>query len=97
SLRAELMRKITTLDRIVDTRTHERVARALLRDHRIIPVRAMARTDEHLVVRLRKIIWIGDDAYLELELENPSREPYRVEAVEVHLEGEDRAGAFVLD
>jgi hypothetical protein len=93
SLRAE----VAEIKRAIATKMRERLddmigRRILARDEQI-KLDAHDRSDDHVIVHVERVRFLGEDAWLVFEIENRSGAPYRLAKVEVKApNGKEHAG-----
>ena len=71
------------LDREVLRETEGNIIERLLRRHAILDLGRIARNDHHVIVRVQRGVWVGDELYLYFEIQNRDREPYQLARVQV--------------
>lgn len=90
----EVRRRLTPLQRALIQKERELeqnsiskarilVADGMRRRFRTTYPRAISRSDHQVIVRVRRLTWLGDDCYLDVEIQNRSIWPYRLADVEV--------------
>jgi len=97
SLRAQLAATKRATDARVRDRADALVARRVLTRLEVQRLTAHERNDDGVVVHGDRVVLLGEDAYLLVQLENRSGAPYRLAKVSVvDPAGTDRAGPAVL-
>jgi hypothetical protein len=93
--RADLVRARKTYRRDLARYSARRVrlgaAAAMREHHRSAEVRALARKGVYLIMRVREIVWLGDDAYLRLSIQNRGSSIYRIDRFEARVAGRSRS------
>src|SRR5690606_19443902 len=92
----ELERQRRELDLRAMREARMSVARGILRRLTSVPVRALARTHDYMVLRVRRIVWLGGDAYFDFELPNRGRTSYEIGTIEIMMSGENQAADVAL-
>lgn len=93
---AELAQKMRELAQLIDHKAQLRVARGLLQHHARERVHLVGRTDDHVVVRVKELIWVGHDVYIRFEIQNRGGRPYRLYSAVTLIDGIDRTGTVVF-
>jgi hypothetical protein len=93
SMRAEIADIKRALATKIRDRADNMIARRLLTRDEHIRLDAHDRNDDHVIVHVEKVRFLGEDAWLTFEIENRSRSPYRLAKVHVRPpSGKDHAG-----
>jgi len=93
TLRAQLTKTRAELDAQVRNVADVAVATRILARLEVHPLKAIERNDDNVIVRVQRVVFLGEDAYLVFEIQNRSGAPYRVAKVQVlSPTGKDHAG-----
>jgi hypothetical protein len=93
SMRAEIAEIKRALTTKIRDRADNMIARRLLTRDEQIPLDAHDRNDDHVIVHVEKVRFLGEDAWLVFEIENRSGSAYRLAKVRVQAPGgKDHAG-----
>jgi hypothetical protein len=84
--RAELARREARLQALIQEAALEHIAEGLRTHHRSVSVASGARL-QHVAMRIRRVVWIGANAYIWFAIENRRRTPYLLDAVELSAAG----------
>jgi hypothetical protein len=102
ALERELERKEDRLQRdhkrlqaLVRAQAAHRIADGLRQRHRVLHVERGAR-NEHAILRMHRIVWIGPDAYFVFSVTNDRKSFYRVAGAQLQVDGESVAEAISL-
>ncbi len=91
--KAYFERRQRGLDREVMRRTEAIIAERLLGRHKQVRIGRRERNDDNVIVHVERGVWVGDELYLFVEIQNRSGRPYRLAKVAVTGgDGRDRAG-----
>lgn len=90
--RAELTQQKTSHDQIVEDTAVQRVADGIRTHHRILGVTGQARK-AFVVLRVVRVVWLGPDAYVVFSIQNRRTSPYRLGAVALQVDAQERTGA----
>lgn len=95
-LRKGLDEEARRLEQTIDHRVQRAMLEAALARAEVVALRGHARSDRHVVVHVERVLWLGEEAYIFFELENRSREPYRLASAVVRQAGALVSGAARL-
>lgn len=93
ALRAELASAKADLDKRIRASVDEVVAKRALARLETHGLKAVERNGDNVIVRVPRVVYLGDDALLYVDIENRDRSPYRLAKVQVMTNGKDYAGA----
>jgi hypothetical protein len=93
ALRAELAKAQADLDKRIRASVDEVVAKRALARLETHGLKAVERNADNVIVRVPRVVYLGDDALLYFDVENRDRSPYRLSKVQVMTNGKDFAGA----
>lgn len=93
---AALERERRELAQLIDRKAQLRVARGLLQHHGRARIHLVGRTDDHVVIRVKELIWVGSDAYIRFEIQNRGGRVYRLYSAVVLVDGIDRTGTVAF-
>ena len=93
-LRKRLKAKLRKLDDLIDKESTGKTTHNLRRRFVIRAVQATARTSDHVIGRIRQIIWIGNDAHFFVQVQNRSNAPHRIKGVELIAGKRNRVGTI---
>lgn len=79
--RDELARRRDDLDQAILHRARRLVARALRTRYQTRPLSVIRRNDAHVIVRVTEVVWVGDDAFVRLSIQNRGTRPFRIDRV----------------
>jgi len=91
-LEAELTRLRQNLDDHIRDRADGLIADRLLKRNDTIALAAHERNDDHVIVHVTRGALVGDDGYLVFEIENRSRNTYRLASVRVQAGDREVSG-----
>ncbi len=81
ALEAAQKKRLAALPDQIRSRADRELASRMLARHQELKLKAIARNDANVIVRARRAVLIGDDAYLFFEIQNRSGRNYRLERV----------------
>jgi hypothetical protein len=90
----EVLRRDTAQE--ITRRARTMVAGALRQRHHEKAMSAVMRKGVDLIIRVRAVIWLGDDAYLRVSVQNRGSEMYRIASVGLRAAARQRAAEFVF-
>jgi hypothetical protein len=90
----EILRRDTAQE--ITRRARIMVAGALRQRHRETAISAVARKGVYLIIRVNAVIWLGDDAYLRVSVQNRGSAMYRIASVGLRAAARERAAEFVF-
>ena len=93
ALRAELASAKADLDKRIRASVDEVVAKRALARLEVHGSKAIERNADNVIVRVPRVVYLGDDALVYVDIENRDRSPYRLAKVQVMSGGKDYAGA----
>ncbi|MCE9575779.1 MAG: DUF2381 family protein [Deltaproteobacteria bacterium] len=93
ALRDELAKAKADLDKRIRSSVDEVVAKRALARLETHGLKAVERNSDNVIVRVPRVVYLGDDALLYFDVENRDRSPYRLAKVQVMTNGKDYAGA----
>jgi hypothetical protein len=76
--RAEIERTRQQLDHVIEERARMLIAAGMGKRLDIERVKATTRNRDHVIVRVREIVWLGEDAYIRLSIQNRGDRPYPI-------------------
>lgn len=83
SMRAQIKHERTNLDQVIGQHARKLVAAAINRRHETKHFKAIVRSSEHVIIRITQLIWLGDDVYVPVEIENRGDRNYRIAHIEL--------------
>jgi hypothetical protein len=83
ALTEELRAAKAAMDAELPKHADELIATRILQRYEIVKLDAIERNDDNVIVRVKKVLYLGDRAYLSFEIENQSRAAYRLASVQV--------------
>ena len=93
ALRAELASAKADLDKRIRASVDEVVAKRALGRLEVHGLKAVERNGDNVIVRVPRVVYLGDDALLYFDIEDRDRSPYRLAKVQIMTSGKDYAGA----
>lgn len=94
----ELEAKIAEMQKTMDAELPKvadgLIAARLLQRREVRKLNAIERNDDNVVVEVKEVFFLGEDAYVLFAIENRNKAPYRLATVEVKDGAGDRAGVI---
>jgi hypothetical protein len=96
-LAAKLAADRAGLELLIRTRAEELLAERMLIRNDVVPIERHARNDDHVILHVWRALVVGDVGFVQFELQNRSRAPYRPTGVRVVApDGTDVTGVVRL-
>jgi hypothetical protein len=90
-MRREHQAKMADLTKAIRTSTDQELAQRMLERHQVNKIKAIERNDRNVIVRAKRVAFVGSDAYLFFDIQNRSGKPYRLARVALERGTEDMA------
>lgn len=78
--------KYDQFDAVVEKRVVKRIAEGL-RQQRTFDISKGDRTDDHVIGKIQRLVWIGQSACLHLQIANHSKKMYQIDDIAIHVHG----------